>query len=78
LGKELKKLGLSGFTLRTLYGQKNIKISEREKTLWASRRKSSVEIYTSKEKQFKIILTQHIGKSLRILYKEKKIRRAVS
>jgi hypothetical protein len=35
----------------------------------ASRRKSSVEIYTSKEKQFKIILTQHIGKSLRILYR---------
>jgi len=48
----------------------DLKISEREKTLWASRGEHSVEINISREKEFIIlIIKKHIGKSLRILYK---------
>jgi hypothetical protein len=38
----------------------DLKISEREKTLWASRRKSSVEINISREKEFIILIIKNI------------------
>jgi hypothetical protein len=39
---------------------RHLKISEREKTLWASRRKSSVEINISREKEFIILIIKNI------------------